>query len=375
MRLALLGACWVTFACLMLSRDMGAQSPRVAARGMDPVSAVGLQTLELSGVRSARFIAADRLLIVDRLLPSVLRVDLGTGNIERVGRTGSGPGEYRRAAHAAPLRDGRIAVVDDRSRRIVLVAANGRDHRVVPTEGEVFCCTTDGTFLELERGQPVRADSSRRRVLVRSVFDSSTRRSITLPLGVRRVAARSETDRRGFFSFEDVHAVPFVPDPSVTFGRDWFAVVSADHRAVHVFNARGDQVRTLTWPERARPIEARVRRRAVDSIASLARQQKARTALVAALDEANIPREWPVISRVVSNGRGVLLQLSSATEQHERWVRWQFAGSATPDTLSLQLSRGHTIAAASGDTLLLLTTSEDDVPALQLMRVTARSAR
>jgi hypothetical protein len=365
----------VVFAGFLLALDVSAQSTRASGGTVERVAAAGLQTLELSGVRAAHFIAADQLLLADRLLPSVLRVNLRTGNVARLGRTGSGPGEYQRAAHAAPLRDGRIAVVDDRARRIVLVASDRTRHGVVATEGEVFCCATDGTFLEFEPGQPVRPESSLRRVLVRSVFDTSARRSLSLPLGLRRVAAQRETDRRGFFSFEDVHAVPFVPDPSVTFGRDWFAVVSSDHRAVQVFSTRGDQIRTLVWPERARPIEERVRRRAIDSIAALARQPTARTALAKALDSADIPRVWPAVSRVVSNGRGILVQLSPSAEQRERWVRWQFAVPATLDTLSVQLQRGQTIVAASGDSLLLLTTGPDDVPDLQLVRLTVRSAR
>jgi len=58
---------------------------------------------EFSGIISVRELADGRLLVADTRETRVVVVDFVTGRIELVGRTGDGPGEYRRVAPLRPL--------------------------------------------------------------------------------------------------------------------------------------------------------------------------------------------------------------------------------------------------------------------------------
>ena len=87
-------------------------------------SADGSDGEPLHGVGSARWLDENRVALTHA--GAEIRVyDLEGGLVQRFGREGEGPGEFRLASALSPLSDGRLLVADARLRRITVTEASG----------------------------------------------------------------------------------------------------------------------------------------------------------------------------------------------------------------------------------------------------------
>jgi hypothetical protein len=105
-------------------------------------------SLEFFGIRHVSLARDSAILVADRG-QRIIRIDLRTGAVLRLGRSGDGPLEFRGLARVLPMQSGNILAVDARRRRIVEVAASGELVREVPFP-EV--ATAGGTLLVLPAG-------------------------------------------------------------------------------------------------------------------------------------------------------------------------------------------------------------------------------
>jgi hypothetical protein len=85
-------------------------------------------------IRGVRELGDGRVLVLDFRERSVQLIDLQSGRATRVGRTGKGPGEYSLPVGLIPLGGGSFGIVDEATRRILVVLRDGKTGRTFRPE-------------------------------------------------------------------------------------------------------------------------------------------------------------------------------------------------------------------------------------------------
>lgn len=119
--------CVATVISVLWPLTIAAQSPRASDTYAD---------LELSKIGSVRELTGDMLLVSDMLERQLYLLNLRTHETRRVGRVGTGPGEYRQLLSLIPLSND-STLVEDRVGRRWLLLSSDRIVRTVSTVGMV----------------------------------------------------------------------------------------------------------------------------------------------------------------------------------------------------------------------------------------------
>jgi hypothetical protein len=84
---------------------------------------------EFSQVRGVRELRSGRVILVDRLDRGLLAADFATGQVTRIGRTGSGPTEYHLISGLMPIGGDSTIAFDEGNGRLALIGPDLRIHR------------------------------------------------------------------------------------------------------------------------------------------------------------------------------------------------------------------------------------------------------
>ena len=97
-----------------------------------------------SDLRSIRELPGNKAIILDRCEPLLRLIDFSTGQEKTIGRSGSGPTEYRSAGFLLPLPADSSIVGDYRNRRFLVIDPAGNPVRVLPPPQETMLRSRQG---------------------------------------------------------------------------------------------------------------------------------------------------------------------------------------------------------------------------------------
>ena len=225
----------------LLAPSASAQRP--AAPALHPLrlgAPTGTLTAEFTVITSVRELRDGRVLVTEGRERKLFVGDFRTGDVQQVGRNGSGPGEYGMVGFLRPLAGDSTIMADLMGRRWLLldganiVGQHSPDHPAVLAAGGIFT-HSDALGRVLLRKAPERADG----VTVTDARDSSELRLIARRTGavetvarVRNVERRIELTRASdgrITSSSSMVAGPLrSEEQAVLFGDGWLAIARLD---------------------------------------------------------------------------------------------------------------------------------------------------
>lgn len=150
-------------------------------------------------------------------------------HLRRIGRKGSGPGEFQQIVQLGRIGRDTIATFDNALRRISIFDPNGEFVRSVPVRGMVGQTygrfTYDGRFVGERRTPAAYAPGTKYRERLEIV-------EVELRSGAEKPVAQID----GMWMVARTGSAPFSPRPSVAVGGDYLFVTSGDRYEVQIFD-------------------------------------------------------------------------------------------------------------------------------------------
>ncbi len=234
----------------------GTKAARELALDSIPIRTWGeAEGMQLSVVSGMAFVGEDRVVVADGTAGTVTLLSLGDDTARRLGRTGSGPGEYRRPEVLGTTDDGRIMMRDMQQFRIIAWNADGSLHGTTgpgaKREGVIWspaAVTGSGTLVTTAAAYGVPGVAgSLRRIEATVVIADEAGRAIT-PLGSFPYADFISLYLPGDGGQMIQGPQYFGWKLHVAAARDVIAVGSADRAVISMFRANGDSIGRIQLP-------------------------------------------------------------------------------------------------------------------------------
>ncbi len=310
------------------------------------------ERLELLGIGDAVVLESGRLAIApsrssQSMIATEIRIVEKPGTfVNRFGRAGDGPGEYRAVSQMVGLGKDSLLVVDQTQGRVTLLAPSGAVVKSTPFEGTALCCFADGSFLVKPRAPvQIRALRDPKRPLV-----SYSIQSLSAGAAPRKILELSAGDPSlQLPSARGGYAIPPLP-----FGRTAYVRVTAntivygigDMYEYQVYSRDGKLLRTVRASVRPIPIPAESLAAARTGLERVAATPEGKREL----DRTTFPTTFPAYGKIEVEEDGTVWIAS----RHSQivWARFDPSGKLsgtfqTPkETYVVRFSRGHVLLAS-----------------------------
>jgi hypothetical protein len=273
--------CWVTFSAFLAVLDpTSALALQAQPTSLRPLENPKTLTTPFSGVSSVRELADGRVLVVDAREYRLLLGDFAQDRVTDVGRTGDGPGEYRRPERVYPLA-GDSSLVLDRAPTRWIVVSGARPIQSIPLASRdpsaggryLFGADARGRVLEVQPyrfGRPSAGGQHPFMDYAESLFVLARYRDAARVDTLRRIAGRFRGIWRTPKEIGGGRVLPFtygnamaVEDQAVMFTDGWVAVVYRDQYRLEWIRPDGTVHRRVDLPHQRIRVTEQEKRAAI----------------------------------------------------------------------------------------------------------------